>query len=117
MKCFVYTAEDDRLPEVAEHFRSFTSTFASNAGIPPRQVALVSWSGEQLDAIGTVTRLRKVATYQVGLRFRHLTFLDSPVDTEALLDALAPRHGNRVAVVAGSQGQLPKDTAEAVGEA
>jgi hypothetical protein len=64
-----------------------------------------------------VTRLRKVATYQVGLRFRQVALLGPSVNFDALLDALERRHRNRVAEIAGSQGQLPKDTAEAIGEA
>src|SRR5207247_174605 len=62
--------------ELIERFGTFTDARPSRPKLTTRQVALVSVSGEAVDAIGRMTRGRKVASFKWLVRLDELVVLE-----------------------------------------
>lgn len=66
--CFIYVPDDERLQERADRFGKVTDVFRSSDVHLGRQVALVSWEGEYLDACAVMTTTGRVAAYKTRVR-------------------------------------------------
>ena len=108
--CFVYVPDDDRLQDRADRDGKLTDVFRSNEVRGGRQVALVSWDGEYLNACAVMTTGGRVAAYKTRVRLTH--FFDGiAVELEDLVRRL-PKPARDRFREALTGGQLdPKTTA------
>src|SRR4051794_2241989 len=109
---FVYVPDDDRLQERADRFQKLTDVFRSREVQAGRQVALVSWEGEYLDACAVMTTSGQGAAYKTRVRLTH--FFDGiAVDLKELTRRL-PKPARDRFREALDGGQLDPDTTAAV---
>src|SRR4051812_10121438 len=109
---FIYVPDEERLRERADRFGKVTDVFRSSEVRVGRQVALVSWEGDYIDAFAVMTTSGRVASYKT--RVRLTKFFDGiAVDLQELTRRLPNPARDRFREVLRG-GQLDQETTAAV---
>jgi hypothetical protein len=109
---FVYLPDDGRLRERADRFGKVTDVFPSSEVRVARQVALISWEGEYIDAFAVMTTSGRVASYKTRVRLTH--FFDGIAVPLQDLTRRLPRSVRTRFREALGGGQLDPETTAAV---
>src|SRR5690349_1297234 len=90
MSLYVFISDQsEEHAELTDRFGTFTDVRPSRPKLAMRQVALVSFTGGDIDAVGRITRReQKVASFKWGVRLDELIELDEPLPLKTLLRAL-----------------------------
>lgn len=110
--CFLYVPGDERLQERVERDGKVTDIFRAGQVGAGRQVALVSWEGDTLDACAVMTEGGRVAAFKTRVRLTDF-FKDIAVDLKELARRL-PRPARNRFREALDGGQLDSETTAAV---
>jgi hypothetical protein len=109
MGCYLYLASDPRMPNLAREQGWIKDVTPESERIRRRQVAMVSWTGDQVDAFALMTRERGALTFKVVFRlsdFRRIF----PLRLQWLKESLpAPHDEDLQRVIAQEGGQLPDE--------
>jgi hypothetical protein len=100
---------EGRLADYIDRTGTFTDGRPSQPKLATRQVALISFEGDAVNAVGRMTRGRKVASLRWGLRVDEIVVLDDPLPLETLLEALPEAVRGTVRVAFARQGAQLED--------
>lgn len=109
---FIYVPDDERLQDRVERDGKVTDIFRSDEVGRGRQVALVSWEGDSLDACAVMTTGGRVAAYKTRVRLTHI-FEGISVDLRELARRLPKPARDRFRETL-SGGQLDPETTSEV---
>lgn len=111
MPAFFYTASDDRLYDQYDLHRRITDVLPTGMAQAGPQVAVISWEGDQIDALEVLRPGARVANYKLRIRIDEFEVFEEPVTTEELVQALDEhrdyaRMSRSIAAAIGSRSQL-----------
>jgi hypothetical protein len=110
MTCYLYIASDSRMREYARDHDRITDAVLTTQRLSRRQVAMISWDGETVDALALMSRTRNSLTLKASFSLTDFFELE-PVAIAKLLSGLAEPHRERLKGVLGRGGELPTATA------
>ncbi len=106
---------EGRLADYIDRTGTFTDGRPSQPKLSTRQVVLVSFEGDAVNAVGRMTRGRKNASLRWGLRVDEIVVLDDPLPLVTLLEALPEAVRGTVRMAFARQGaQLENDLGSVV---
>lgn len=99
----------------AERGRDITDTVSSSVPVPRRQIAMLSWDGESVQALALMSRIRSTLSFKTNFRLSDFQEVDA-VRLESLASALASAHAQGLEAVRSRGGALSSETAIALKE-
>jgi hypothetical protein len=108
---FLYTASDDRLGDQYDLHQRITDVLPTGIAKAGPQVAVISWEGDQIDALGILRPGARVANYKLRITVDEFEFFEEPITTEELVQALDEnrdyaRTSRSITTAIGSRHQL-----------
>jgi hypothetical protein len=112
---YLYFSDDDRHRYLLEEFGEFTDTRRTVPKLAERQVALVSFERNAINAAAVMSRGAKVASYKWRVKLHDFLEFDQPLPLDDLAQRLEPRVARRFDVAHRALGaQFEAGTWEAV---